>query len=305
MKFGGHETFFLRPGWLTKGLLYVNETENVVWNSDAASDSMGVGRNMSKSIGWWLNLTGLAHRPGRGEVIQLTPLGEAVLEKDPYFTETATWWFLHLVISLKSDEDVFTWFFQKGREDRFTKDTLHGELIRYLEETGQKVPALKSLDRDIAVLHQSYARSVPAALDSDPEDNLDCPFRRLGLLIHRSELKDFERRPTPARIPASAIGAALALSLNQVLSGGKSDIPIDFTGPVRRIGRCFGLSADMTAEIIMKAADALPSDLLAIRHLAGQRVATLERQGVPAWYRHHFQTKPSQSPRPTRPRQVA
>ena len=51
MKFGGHETFFLRPGWLTKGLYLVRDAENVVWNSDEASDAMGVGRNMSKSNG--------------------------------------------------------------------------------------------------------------------------------------------------------------------------------------------------------------------------------------------------------------
>lgn len=57
MKFGGHETFPVREGWLHKGLkLVVEEPEKLV--DEHVADWLGVGRNMAKSIRYWLQATG-------------------------------------------------------------------------------------------------------------------------------------------------------------------------------------------------------------------------------------------------------
>ncbi|MDP2495531.1 DUF4007 family protein [Shimia thalassica] len=288
MKFGGHETFFLRPGWLSKGLFLVHAESNVIWNSDEASDAMGVGRNMSKSIGWWLSLAGLIHRPARGEALCLTPFGSAILENDPYFSEIATWWFMHLSLTLKDNADVFTWFFQHSKEDRFTREILQGEIVRFLAQRSAKVPAVKTLQRDVSVLLQTYSRPIPAPIESDPEDNLDCPFRHLGLLVHRADIGDFERRVPAAKVPASVIGAALAQFDNSKSTDGSFDIPIDYIGPVRRIGKVFGCNSEAMAEKILHAETALPNGLLRIRHLAGQRVATVQRMCFASWVKLHF-----------------
>lgn len=294
MKFGGHETFYLRPGWLTKGLFLVRDHNQIIWNSDFASDTMGVGRNMSKSIGWWLSLTGLVHRPTQKEALQLTSFGKMVIQHDPYLSHTNSWWFIHLSIILGGQDDVFTWFFQKSSEDRFKKNALEGCLVTHLESQGETVPTPKTLDRDISVLLHSYARPIPAPKDQDPEDNLDCPLRRLGLLVHRRDLDDYERRATSTRIPAEVVAATLNLLQKDRGIAGQIDVPLDFAGTVRRAGKIFGLSAEVTAEEIMHTSEILGYDLLSIRHLAGQRVVTLRKAGIADWYQYHFKRKAMQ-----------
>ena len=51
MKLGGHETFYPRPGWLTKGLLHLHEGHSGTFSTPEIADELGVGRNMAKSIG--------------------------------------------------------------------------------------------------------------------------------------------------------------------------------------------------------------------------------------------------------------
>ena len=59
MRFGGHETFAIREGWLHKGLrLLRDHPERLV--AEEAADWLGVGRNMAKAIRHWLVATGLA-----------------------------------------------------------------------------------------------------------------------------------------------------------------------------------------------------------------------------------------------------
>ena len=51
MKFRGHETFYIRKGWLNKGLHTVSENPIVFVNKDEnPMDILGVGSNMVKSI---------------------------------------------------------------------------------------------------------------------------------------------------------------------------------------------------------------------------------------------------------------
>lgn len=297
MKFGGHETFYLRPGWLTKGLYLVRDIENVVWNSNQASDAMGVGRNMSKSIGWWLNLTGLVHRPARGEALGLTEFGQSVLRNDPFMTHAATWWFIHINMILGGNDDVFSWFFQSDRSSRFSQKELAGNLLKHLEEKGEAAPAEKTLHRDISVLLQSYAQSIPAKSDQNPEDNLECPLRKLGLLVHRLDLDDYERRGAVARIPSALTAAALSAVSSEGRDQNQTDVPIDFVGPVRRIGRVFGFGAEEMAETIIRASGELGPDLLLIRHLAGQRVATVRKMSIAEWHHQHFTLQPATSPK--------
>src|SRR5688500_9978746 len=100
MRFGGHETFPIREGWLHKGLRLLVERPHELAGEEAA-DSLGVGRNMAKSIRHWLQATGLAVVAPRGEVatgIPLAPssLGRVVYAADPYFLDAGTYWALHV-----------------------------------------------------------------------------------------------------------------------------------------------------------------------------------------------------------------
>ena len=61
MRFGGHETFPVREGWLHKGLKLVVEEPGKLTGEHVA-DWLEVGRNMAKSIRYWLQAAGLCEQ---------------------------------------------------------------------------------------------------------------------------------------------------------------------------------------------------------------------------------------------------
>ena len=141
MRFGGHETFPVREGWLHKGLkLVVEEPEKVV--DEHVADWLGVGRNMAKSIRYWLQATGLCEqvsgrRPRKGSLLQPTPLGNLVWERDPYFTDIGTWWALHVnLISSEEHASTWDWFFNSFKLQRFDKAVCVEGLQRFLQMKG-------------------------------------------------------------------------------------------------------------------------------------------------------------------------
>lgn len=287
MKFGGHETFFIRPNWLAKGLALVNENDDLSWASNYASDAIGVGRNMSKSIGWWLNATQLSERRERGAPVRVSPLGKVILENDPYFTDIGTWWFLHLALTYGDHSaGVFSWFFRKNRLTRFRRSELIESLSSSLVEQSEKVPAQKTLQRDVAVLLQSYAKSIPAPA-TDPEDNSDCPLRRLGLLVFQAELEHYERRVSKVGIPPHAIAAAISLAAHDP-SNGRLDVDLDGKGEGRQVARTFNLDSDGLAKMVGRAEHALGSKRLATRFLAGSRVVSIQMKPLEYWAATYF-----------------
>ena len=97
MRFGGHQTFYVREGWLAKGLALLLEDASA-FDDPFVADQLGVGRNMAKSIEHWLLATGLAtkaerqRRPDRPR-LKATELGKIIAKHDPWFLDPGTWWF--------------------------------------------------------------------------------------------------------------------------------------------------------------------------------------------------------------------
>ena len=55
MKFKGHETFFIRKGWLNKGMRNVVKDPYVFMGVNGnPTDILGIGTNMVKSLRYWL-----------------------------------------------------------------------------------------------------------------------------------------------------------------------------------------------------------------------------------------------------------
>jgi hypothetical protein len=59
--FGRHQTFPLRYAWLTKGFHALTANPRI-FDSDEATVTLGVGKNMVASIQYWLQATRLAER---------------------------------------------------------------------------------------------------------------------------------------------------------------------------------------------------------------------------------------------------
>ena len=78
----GHESFYLREGWLTKGLRAVHEDHRVFFINGGA-DALGVGTNMAKSIRYWLKTAGLIKENTKNGA-ELTGIGKIIFDNDMY-----------------------------------------------------------------------------------------------------------------------------------------------------------------------------------------------------------------------------
>ena len=99
MKFRAHETFFIRKGWLYKGIRGVDANAGVfIDKKENPMDILGMGSNMVKSLRYWMQATGLTVEEaykGKARLQKLTPLGEIIKNHDPYMEELGTLCLVH------------------------------------------------------------------------------------------------------------------------------------------------------------------------------------------------------------------
>ena len=97
MKFRAHDTFFIRKGWLSKGMKYVQQKPDVfVDRAENPMDVLGIGSNMVKALRYWLQAVGLTTEPRIGRRNQVfTELGNQIFAYDRYIEEIGTLQLLH------------------------------------------------------------------------------------------------------------------------------------------------------------------------------------------------------------------
>lgn len=206
MKFKAHQSFFIRKGWLSKGLHAVSSPDKraifMPSNSRLAMDELGLGSNQVVALRYWLQVTDLiecARDKRNGHVV--TDLGRLILDEDPYMEEAGTLWALHCNLA-SSREEAAAWyfFFNEFSMGVFKKDDFTRALERYVFTfNDKKEVALTSLDADFSCILSTYIpheRTSRKAIS--PESVIDCPLGELGLL-------DVESRAdkTYRKIPAN------------------------------------------------------------------------------------------------------
>ena len=290
MKLGGHETFYPRPGWLTKGLLHLQDGGSGVFSTPETADRLGVGRNMAKSIGWWLHATGLATRTTRTGPLQLTAFGAVVAANDPYMVRLSTWWLVHASAMTCAAEASLPWFFSPRRLERCDRTVLVETMLRDLSPARGRVPAVKTVQREVAAVMQTYAVPVPRSR-SDPEDNLGSPFHRLDLWRHLRGADRFERsEPTPT--PPEALGLVLsALGMSRssadLRDGVLQDIAIG-SAAMARAGAMLGRSREALLDLAAEGERALGAEVLRVRTLAGERYVSVPSATAASWARRFY-----------------
>ncbi len=295
MRFGGHETFPIRDGWLHKGLRLLIEDPDLLIHEFAA-DYLGVGRNMAKSIRHWLVATGLgavAHGKKIGRLTSLCPtdFGKLLWRRDQFFLEHGTWWALHVnLVNASNFAASWSWFFNSFHLERFDRAVCIESLMRHLQVSGGRVPARRTLERDIACLLSTYARTIPAQSE-DPEEALDCPLRELGLMTHYKHSGYYHLDQSPKPIPPAILG----YSLRQAFSGGGTggptlDIPLyDATQRPGAPGRVFSLTSESLFEVALKAETQRgPTDVEIAGH-AGERVLRIRRKKPLEWLGSYYE----------------
>lgn len=268
MRFGGHESFAVREGWLSRGLEILH-TAPELFDSEYSEDHLGVGRNMAKSIRYWLTASGLASGTDAGSMtLAPTALGALIRKRDPHFLDRGTWWILHTNLVANPDYAfTWSWFFNNWSLQRFDRAPCIESLKRYAAVKLPRSPSPRTIERDVATLLQSYARPIPARAD-DPEDSADSPFQDLGLILHHSASGYYQLNFDPKPISRQLFGYALAKMPQR---SGRSDITIaEMERGDGSPGRCFMLRGDDIYDLIMRFEGEDPK-AFAMRSLAGER----------------------------------
>ncbi len=202
--FSGHETFPFRYPWLKKGYDAVREDSNVFLRDDAIT-TLGVGKNMVRSIRHWCLATGVLEDDRSAGGMRVTSLGKMLFADrglDPYLEDPATLWILHWHIARnRSRATTWFWAFNFFHEPEFTRDTLTSALHKWTQTLGGKQVAPSSLKRDVDCFLRTYVASRHSRSEFT-EDSLDCPLIELGLVSQSADSQMFGfRRGTQQGLP--------------------------------------------------------------------------------------------------------
>jgi hypothetical protein len=293
MRFGGHETFTVREGWLSKGIRLV-ASDSAKLADEFASDYLGVGRNMAKSIRHWLVATGLAipMKAGGRKILgyELTELGKVVHDNDPYFVHEGTWWALHTKL-VNTPEHALTWhwFFNHFNMARFEKAVAVENLRNFMHFRNERPTTPRTLERDVGCMLASYAKSIPKER-KDPEDTSDSPFTELGLLRYYKEsgayALDRDFRPIAPELLCFALTAWLT---KEEIRESPLSVPLlDAAREPFSPGRVFALTNEALFELAQQADGVLPDEQFRIVGLAGERRIQLTALPVAVWLEDYY-----------------
>ena len=294
MRFGGHETFPIREGWLHKGLKILLDDASLLVNDNAA-DHLGVGQNMAKAIRHWLLAAGLAQtkETTRGKnkpVLESTALGNLVWKRDRYFMDLGTWWALHInLVNSPAHAASWTWFFNSFAIDRFDKPVCLESLARHLQLAKQRLPNNRTLARDIGCLLASYSREIPED-EGDPEDAYECPFRELGLLSYFRSSGYHQLHRGPKDIPGELLGYATSMAFSDAAAG-KGTVDITLHDAARQPGgpgKVFALTSESLFGLAMQIEADSSDRILEITGLAGQRALRVAKKPPLDWLDQHY-----------------
>jgi hypothetical protein len=205
-EYGRHETFAIRHGWLSKGLSRIRENADGFHANLETADTLGLGSKMVKSLSYWLEASGVASVPSqaRSRQLSVSPMGDVIAERDPYFEFPASWWFVHIALASR-EGSVFGWFFNDFQQRSFDRLDCVDAYQRHLRDRAVKPPSVEMIQRDVSCLLASYA-DEPGKMQ-DPEDGTICPLTDLGLVAYHRDTRRFERV-----MPYDGISAELLLA---------------------------------------------------------------------------------------------
>lgn len=176
VSFKRSESFYLREGWLSKGLHAIHENPKInVFSKENGIRLLGIGSNMVSGLRYWMKAAKLLDLKGKE-----TEFGRLVFEKDPYVESYFTLFLIHYSFATNYDDCPYFYYVFTQGEKSFTKDTLINDLSQYVMKRDAKdsLP-LKAVEDDFFTFEKTYINKND---ETNPEDNLYCPLTRLKLL---------------------------------------------------------------------------------------------------------------------------
>lgn len=187
-RFSGHESFACRYAWLPKAYRAISKNPAIFFDEEQAMVELGVGKNMVRSLRFWVDVMGVASPTGDKQH-QLTDFGHAVFAADgldPYLEDARTLWLLHWNTSSKTSPALFAWHYLIGQwpYPEFTRTEALQAFKRQSAKLGHKhsdVTLSQHLDVFIHTYHATTGGKISV------EDSLDGPLVPLNLLMPTGE----------------------------------------------------------------------------------------------------------------------
>jgi hypothetical protein len=182
--FSGHESFVCRYGWLPKLYEAVSEDPSLFAQDDEVIVTLGIGKNMVKSIRFWGQSFGLTS-VDTSRTVSPTPFAISLLDPkrgiDPYLEDGSSLWRLHWILTVHASLGAWTASFLDLKDTAVTKDVLV-ELIRRRAVTARGAAATSgTVAQHVDIFLRTYdnGRKFKSAV---VEESLGCPLQELELL---------------------------------------------------------------------------------------------------------------------------
>ena len=208
LKLKRHESFSIREGWIAKGIKNVKEYGNV-FALQNATDILGIGTNMVKSLKYWMTATKLIEEKNRE--IMLSDFGSIINEYDPYLEDIFSWWLIHInMITNIDDAYIYNLFFNKCNIKTFTKRELYEKLYALL--INEKLTFNENILQDeVNMIIKTY--TIDEKIDN-PENNFICPLSELNLLKKVDRDTYEKNRPEIRNLPFWVVYYIICLLLD-------------------------------------------------------------------------------------------
>ncbi len=184
-RFSGHETFPCRYTWLPKAFAEIQSSPTALRDDETAMIALGLGKNMVRSLRFWIQATGVA--TGRRDgAFETTDFGAALLGNrgaDPFLEDQRTLWLLHWQIATQSDKPLFAWelLFNRWVQSEFSRTSVIEAFRKEVAVKRKKQLSDVTLEQHFEVFLHSYV-PTKGRKGEVLEDNLDCPLVELELI---------------------------------------------------------------------------------------------------------------------------
>lgn len=211
-KYGQHETFHLRTGWLRKAYDKVDKKPDG-FSKENVNEDFGVGKNMVNAIKYWAVAFGIIEKKTSSKPTEYkkTELAEFLFEKDRYLEDPASDWLLHYnLVTTPQNAPVLFWAFNIMNFNEFNKRSFLSGLKAFLTN-------IESM-RDISekTLTSEYSTFIRTYYERNNEskqikrDIFDCPFSSLQIIsagVDRStfKFKIGKKKNLPSQLVAYSI----------------------------------------------------------------------------------------------------
>ncbi len=183
LRFSGHETFACRYAWWPKAYRLLAADPGAFGNEETAMVELGLGKNMVRSLRFWVEAAGLAV-PEKGWGLRLTGFAHAIFAEDgfdPFLEDVRTLWLVHWNLASRAEGALFAWRFliNQWPHPEFTRSEAIAAFSRESTRLGHSHSTI-TLAQHLDVFLHTYqpARSKSVGI----EDSLDGPLVELALL---------------------------------------------------------------------------------------------------------------------------